>query len=90
MISTKGAALGRKQINGEAAQLRLPPGTLARIDALLRPGEPRAAFLRAAVECVVERRAIPHQSSDRQTGAADVLPGPADAAMPGQRRAARR
>ena len=52
--------MGRKQINGEAAPLRLAPGTLAKIDALLRPGEPRAAFLRAAVECEVERRAIPH------------------------------
>ena len=74
--------MGRKKINGEAAQLRLPPGTLARIDALLRPGEPRAAFLRAAVECEVERRAIQHQSSARQTDAADALPVPADAAMP--------
>lgn len=33
----------------EAAHLKLPAATLSRIDATLRPGEDRAAWLREAV-----------------------------------------
>ena len=42
--------MGRKQINGEATNLRLPEGTLARIEAVRDEKEPLAAFLREAVE----------------------------------------
>jgi hypothetical protein len=48
--------MGRKQINEEQAVIRLPEGTLARVDASLGDGEPRAAFLRTAVERELKRR----------------------------------
>ena len=48
--------MGRKQINEEALPGRFPKGTLARIESVLEEGEPRAAFLRDAVERELERR----------------------------------
>jgi predicted DNA-binding protein len=48
--------MGRKQINEETTIIRLPEGTLARIGEVLAEGEPRAAFLREAVEQALKRR----------------------------------
>lgn len=48
--------MGRKQINSDATIIRLPEGFLDRIDAVLAEGEPRAAFLREAVEQALKRR----------------------------------
>lgn len=40
----------------EIAQIRLPKGTGARMDRVLKGGEIRAAFVRAAVEAELRRR----------------------------------
>jgi predicted DNA-binding protein len=48
--------MGRRQINDEQTIIRLPAGTLDRVDAILGEGEPRAAFLRDAVERELKRR----------------------------------
>jgi hypothetical protein len=45
----------RKRINGEA-MARFPAGTLARMKRVLKPKEPRAEFLRLAVERELQRR----------------------------------
>ena len=47
---TRAPGGGRKPMGLESAILRLPTGTLARLDAALAPGERRADALRAAVE----------------------------------------
>lgn len=50
--------MGRKQINepGEALSARFPKGTLRRIEAVLAEGEPKAAFIRNAIESELVRR----------------------------------
>jgi hypothetical protein len=48
--------MGRKQINGEQYLAKFPEGTLERIDAALEDKEPRAAFIREAVERELKRR----------------------------------
>lgn len=48
--------MGRKQINEEQTIIRLPAGTLERVDASLEDREPRAAFFREAVERELKRR----------------------------------
>lgn len=50
--------VGRKRINDpdEQTPARFPAGTLARIDDVLEEGEPRAAFIREAVERELTRR----------------------------------
>jgi hypothetical protein len=50
------AAMGRKQVNADTTIIRLPEGFLERIDASLEDKEPRAAFLREAVERELKRR----------------------------------
>ena len=47
---------GRKPMDLERAELRLRVGTLARLDAALRPGETRAGVLRDVVEQELARR----------------------------------
>lgn len=56
LISPIDDAMGRKQINEEQTIIRLPEGSLARIDAVLEPKEPRAGFFREAVERELKRR----------------------------------
>jgi metal-responsive CopG/Arc/MetJ family transcriptional regulator len=48
--------MGRKQINHEVYLAKFPEGTLERIDAALADKEPRAAFIREAVERELKRR----------------------------------
>jgi len=48
--------MGRKQINGEQMLARFVKGTIARIDAVLRPKESRAGFIRTLVEAEIARR----------------------------------
>lgn len=47
---------GRKRVNFESALVRLPEGTLARIQAALTEGEAQVDLLRAAVEAELKRR----------------------------------
>ncbi len=56
VISASRPGVGRKQINHEQTPLRLPEGTLARIDALLLKGEKRSDLLRDAVDAEIARR----------------------------------
>ena len=55
MVSTI-FAMGRKRINDEQTPARVPAGTLGRIDDVLRDGEKRADFIRAAIERELKRR----------------------------------
>lgn len=48
--------MGRKRINEERLNARLPGGTIARIDAALDEREKYADFLREAVERELKRR----------------------------------
>lgn len=48
--------MGRKKLWGERTLLSLAGGTLARIDAVLAPGEVRLDLIRAAVERELKRR----------------------------------
>ena len=51
--------VGRKRINapeGDKMTARFPEGTLERIKAVLREGEPQSSFIRDAVEAELERR----------------------------------
>lgn len=50
------ADMGRKQINAEAYLAKFPEGTLERVDASLADNEPRASFIREAVERELKRR----------------------------------
>lgn len=56
MVSDTVRRVGRKQINGEQTMARFRPGTLDRIKAVLRDGEPQSSFIRDAVEAALERR----------------------------------
>lgn len=56
VISGTRASVGRRKVNFEQTPLRLPEGTLARIDAVLVGGETRADLLRVAVEKEVAKR----------------------------------
>lgn len=56
LISTIIRSVGRKRINDEQMPARFPAGTLARIDAVLRPGEKRADVIRIGVERELKRR----------------------------------
>jgi hypothetical protein len=51
--------VGRIKINDEQTPARFPEGTLARIDAVLKPKEKRSDFIREAVERELKRRAKP-------------------------------
>jgi hypothetical protein len=57
--------LGRKQINFEQQIARFPEGTLARMEAVLRPFEKRADFLREAVERELQRREMGTEEEDQ-------------------------
>lgn len=48
--------MGRIKINDEKYLAGLPEGTLDRIDAVLEDKEPRAAFVRLAIEKELKRR----------------------------------
>jgi hypothetical protein len=50
------AGMGRKQINAEVYLAKFPEGTLDRIDKVLADKEPRAAFVREAVDREIKRR----------------------------------
>lgn len=56
MISDIRPGVGRPRINDEQTPARFPSGTLARIDAVIAPGEKRSDFIRAAVERELKRR----------------------------------
>lgn len=56
LISDSHRQVGRKQINHEQMPARFPDGTLARIDAVLKPKEKRSDLIRDAVEREIERR----------------------------------
>lgn len=49
--------MGRRKVNFEQVAARFPDGTLAGIDAVLRPGENRSDLIRIAVQAEVEKRA---------------------------------
>lgn len=68
VISTNRAGVGRKQINHEQTPLRLPEGTLARVDAVLAEGEKRADLLRVAVETELQKREHRHHKRRRMEG----------------------
>jgi hypothetical protein len=55
-ISLTPARVGRRKINFDKMLARFAEGVFARIDAVLRPGESRAEFIRDAVERELERR----------------------------------
>ncbi len=63
VISARRQGVGRKQINHEQTPLRLPEGTLARVDAVLAEGEKRADLFRDAVEAELRRREAAKLSS---------------------------
>lgn len=48
--------VGRTKINDEQTPARFPEGTLARIDAVLRPKEKRSDFIREAIDRELDRR----------------------------------
>ena len=48
--------MGRKKLWTEDMQARFPKGTFDRIEAALKKGEDRTAFVRAAVERELKRR----------------------------------
>lgn len=56
VISDIPRAVGRPKINEEQTPARLPQGTLARVDALLAPGEKRSDFIREAIDREITRR----------------------------------
>lgn len=59
VVSPIPARVGRKRINsedGDKVTARFPEGTLARVKAVLRDGEPQSAFIRDAVLAELERR----------------------------------
>jgi hypothetical protein len=56
LISDSPPRVGRKQINHEQMPARFPDGTMARIDAVLRPKEKRSDLVREAVEREISRR----------------------------------
>lgn len=56
VISDTPPRVGRRKVNYEGAPGRFPEGTLARIEAVLQPGEKQADFLRDAVEAELTRR----------------------------------
>lgn len=56
LISATAASVGRKKVNFEQTPLRLPEGTLAKLDALLADGEARSDALRDAVDREIKRR----------------------------------
>jgi len=56
LISATAGQVGRKKVNYEQTPLRLPEGTLAKVEAALEDGEKRADFLRLAVETELVRR----------------------------------
>lgn len=56
LISSSPRAVGRKQINHEQMPARFPEGTLARMDAVLKPKEKRSDLIREAVERELDRR----------------------------------
>jgi hypothetical protein len=47
--------MGRRRINVEQIPARLPEGTLARMDAVLKPKEKRADLIRRAIEREIAR-----------------------------------
>ena len=48
--------MGRKKKFSENINLTLPDGARARMDAYLRPGEDRLAFIRTAIDAEISRR----------------------------------
>lgn len=48
--------VGRTKINDEQTPARFAEGTLARIDAVLKPKEKRSDFIREAIEAELKRR----------------------------------
>ncbi|MBB3935907.1 hypothetical protein [Aureimonas phyllosphaerae] len=48
--------MGRKKLMPEGLNLRLPEGAIARMDAVLRDGEPRLDMIRDAIEKEVTLR----------------------------------
>lgn len=56
VVSAIPARVGRKQINGEQTMARFRTGTLDRIKAVLRDGEPQSSFIREAVESELAKR----------------------------------
>lgn len=48
--------VGRKRINFERPTVRLPAGTLARVESMLRDGENPTDFFRDAIERELKRR----------------------------------
>ena len=55
-VSATALRVGRRQINYEKTMARFPAGTLDRIKAVLRDGEPQSEFIREAVESELVRR----------------------------------
>lgn len=59
LVADTGPRMGRPRINaieGDKLTARFRAGTLARIEAVLLPGETTAAFIREAVERELKRR----------------------------------
>lgn len=56
LISNTSRPVGRRQINHEQMPARLPEGTMARMDAVLKPKEKRSDLVREAVEHELARR----------------------------------
>jgi hypothetical protein len=56
IISVTSLPVSRDTINKEQTPGRFPEGTLAKIDALCGPKEPRAEFIRVAVAAEIKKR----------------------------------
>lgn len=59
MVSPIPRRVGRKRINaaeGDKVTARFPEGTLERVKAVLKDGEPQSSFIRDAVLAELERR----------------------------------
>lgn len=59
--------MGRPLLYPDQTIARLPPGTLERVHASLRPGEAPADFIRFAVAVELARRDLERQEEARRT-----------------------
>ena len=62
------SGMGRPKQFDERIQLTLVAGTTARVDALLRHGEYRLDFVRAAIEAEIEKRTLMAPAAESSSG----------------------
>ena len=74
MLSTIVPRMGRPLLYPDQTIARLPPGTLQRIHASLRPGEAPADFIRFAVAVELARRQLEQEEEARRSKTRQASP----------------